>query len=210
MNNHQKSYYRDRQIQQVLTEWGCLDIFQIAILFFPSLNTAQKRMNKLTAAKRVKRTRENLGQPYCYYIDRKPEQLEHRLGVNWIRLWLMKRLKSWEQIYCWNYEVNYGALRPDGLLGIKNTATGTYRFMFIEYDRGFNKFDKVEKYERWYDSGGYTGQWWVEYVDKFPSILVVSEKTLSIKSKLNFQVVHFNNIVKEMRECRTVNLCGNL
>ena len=210
MNNHQRSCYRDRQIQQVLSEWGALDIFQLTALFFPSLKMAQKRMQRLTEMGKVKRSRENLGQPYWYYIDKKPVQIEHRLGMNWIRLWLMKNLKSWEKIYSFDYEINYGQLRPDGLIGIKNSQTGKYKFKFIEYDRGFNKFDKAEKYERWYKSDGYSNQWWVEYVEKFPSIIVVSEKPPRVKSELDFQIVSFDKVMEEMRECHTVNLCGNL
>jgi hypothetical protein len=210
VNNHQKSYYRDRLLQQTLAGWGCLDIFQITALFFPSLKMAQKRMQRLTETGKVKRTRENLGQPYCYYYERKPGQIDHRLGMNWIRLWLMKRLKSWEQMYSFDYEINYGLLRPDGMISIKNITTGQYKFIYIEYDRGFNKFDKVEKYERWYDSEGYADQWWVRYTEKFPLILVVSERHPNIKSRLSFRVASYESILEEMKECLTMNLSGNL
>ena len=206
MNNHQKSCYRDRQIQQALSEWGCLDIVQVAQMFFPSLSTAQRRMQRLSERGKVNRCREDLGQPYRYYIDKKPVQIEHRLGVNWIRLWLLSRMKSWEQVYYFGYEINYGPLRPDGLTGIKNTLTGKYHFTFIEYDRGFNKFDKAEKYEKWFDSDGYAGQWWAEKADRFPSVLVVSERPPKVKSKLDFKIIPYEEVLK----CRTVSLSGNL
>ena len=210
MNNHQKSYYRDKLIQETLAEWGCLDIFQLTKLFFPSLKMAQKRMQRLSESGKVLRCRENLGQPYCYYSSKKPLQQEHRLGMNWIRLWLLLQLRSWEKIYSFNYEINYSVLRPDGLIGIYNTVTNKYRFVFIEYDRGFNKFDKVTKYENWYDSDGYANQWWVKYVMRFPKVLVVSEKTPKVKSKLEFEIVSYEKIMEEVRECPTMNLSGSL
>jgi len=209
MNNHQKGYYRDRHIQETLSEWGCLDIFQLTTLFFPSLKMAQKRMQRLANKGKVQRSRAELGQPYCYYME-KPMQLEHRLGVNWMRLWLLSQLKSWERVYSFNYEINYGPLRPDGLIGIKNTVTGKYRFMFLEFDRAFNKFDKAEKYEKWFDSDGYVKQWWVKYTERFPTILVVSENPPRVKSKLEFQIMSYEKLKEEMRECPIVNLFGNL
>lgn len=211
MNNHTRGLRRDREIQRALSqsEYGCLDIFQLAELFFPSLKMAQKRMTRLYKAKKVGRFRENLGQPYIYYLDKRPEQYEHRLGMNWIRLWLVKTLPAWEEVCSFDYEINYGPLRPDGLMGVKNAVTGKCRFVFIEYDRGFNKFDKVTKYERWFDSGGYLGQWWAELVDRFPQVLVVSEKPPKVSSKLNFKVIYYDDILKEVKTCHTVSSCGN-
>ncbi|MBP2644466.1 MAG: hypothetical protein H6Q67_2353 [Firmicutes bacterium] len=101
-------------------------------------------------------------------------------------------------------------LRPDGLIGIFNTVTEKYRFAFIEFDRGFNKFDKAEKYEKWYNTDGYANQWWTKYVERFPKILVVSEKPPKVKSKLEFEIVSYEKMMGDMEKCHTVNLYGNL
>ncbi|MBP2643447.1 MAG: hypothetical protein H6Q67_1334 [Firmicutes bacterium] len=206
MNNRQKGYYRDRLIQEVLAEWGVLDIYQLAQMFFPSMKMAQKRMQRLAELKKVKKSRDSIGEPYIYYAEKKPGQIEHRLGVNWVRVWLLANLRSWEKAYSFHYEVNYGALRPDGLMGIYNTVTNKHRFVFIEYDRGFNKFDKVEKYEKWFNIDGYVGQWWTKYTERFPPILVVSEKPPKVNSKLEFQI----KAMEEIKKCPTQNLFGSL
>lgn len=207
-DNHRYGARRDRQIIETIIDRGPLDIFLLSAMFFPSLKMAQKRLQRLAETGKVKRTRETLGHPYTYYSGQRSAQLEHRLGVNYIRLWIEQRLKSWEQIEVWQYEINYGQLRPDALAAIRNNVTGKLRLMFLEYDRAYNKFDKVAKYERFYDTGGYCGQWWAEQAERFPPVLVVSEGTPTVKSKLEFSVLSFQKIVEEVRQCLTGNLSG--
>jgi hypothetical protein len=120
-----------------------------------------------------------------YYVGQRPAQLEHRLGVNCIRLWLQQRLKSWETLEIWQYEVNYGQLRPDALAAIKNSVTGKLRLMFIEYDRAYNKFDKVAKYERFYN-----GELYKNFLPVMPTVFVVGNNVkLPTDSKIKYVVI---------------------
>lgn len=176
ITNHAKGYRRDREIIDTLTAWGALDTTMLQDMFFPSLRMAQKRLYKLFVQKKVNRSRDIAERPYVYYIDKLTGQIDHRLGVNRARLWITKSLKNWEQFYHWEYEPNYGTIRPDALMGIKNMVMGKYRFLFIEYDRSNNVFDKIEKYNQWYADNKYTSAWWVEYAEKFPTIFIFTER----------------------------------
>ncbi|AEG58994.1 hypothetical protein Desru_0710 [Desulforamulus ruminis DSM 2154] len=116
-------------------------------------------------------------EPYCYFTGQRYGQLEHLLDLNWVYVWLINKLKSWEQMHCFQYELPLKILQPDALCGIWNTITKRMKFYFLEMDRSKNHFDKVEKYNRWYEADGYIGQWWLDQTDRFPVILVVTLTT---------------------------------
>lgn len=59
--------------------------------------------------------------PYFYYIDVHKNPLQ-RIGINWARLWLEKRCKSWERI-SFNYDTS--------ICTVINTVTGAIREHYI-------------------------------------------------------------------------------
>jgi len=117
-----------------------------------------------------------MSEPYMYYIDKRPGNTEHLIGVNWVYVWMLKNLSSWESIETWNMEESYGTLRPDAVVGIRNKVTKELRIQFVELDLATsgNKFEKVAKYNFFYTSEAYLGCWWEPLVKKFPSVLVVT------------------------------------
>lgn len=173
MNNRQKGYYRDKAILNAIFERYALDTEQVRCLYFPTKygrRKAQERLLKLY--KKGKLKREKVNDIYAYYIE-KPGMIKHTLAVNWVRIWFEKKAKSWEKVYFY-YEKDYKILRCDGFVAVKNTVTGGYKFYFVELDRGTNKFDKVEKYNKLFDDCGYDGDWWVKLTDKFPQVVIVT------------------------------------
>jgi len=164
-SNHQFSHRRDGEILQAINAWGSMDIQQIKYLFFPSLVTARRRMNRMADMKKVNRVRLAVDSPYFYYIGKRPGQLEHRIGTNYARLFL----HQWEQILSWEYEPTYlGIVRPDGFCSTQNS------FFFVEFDRGFDPFDKVQKYNSLYHSGQYKKAWWINQAKRFPVVMVIT------------------------------------
>lgn len=178
LTTNQKGYLRDKQILQLIENCQALNTDQIRNLVFKNCShgarKARERLLKLYKSRRVKRCRYSLTEPYCYFVGRKHGRLEHLLELNWVYVWLVNGLKSWEQIQCFSHEYNLGILQADAFAGIRNTVTGKIKFYFVEMDRSDNDFDKVEKYNRWYESDGYAGQWWTDLADRFPVILVVT------------------------------------
>jgi hypothetical protein len=181
---------------------GALDLYQIKHLYFPSIRTARRRMEILAKKKGVNRVRPSIDLPYHYWVGRKPGQLEHRIGTNYARLYLDEGLKSWETKHSWEYEPQYyDILRPDGFMAIKNTTTNKLKCLFVEFDRCFDPFDKVQKYNELYANGGFVGAWWAKLVDRFPAILVVSEdvgraqkQLKNNKHNLEFRFVDYRQI----------------
>ena len=100
--------------------------------------------------------------------------IKHLLAVNWVRIWAKHCIPAWESLHSWNYELDYKILRCDGFMAFKNNMTGSFRFMFLELDRGTNEFDKVIKYNKLYESDKYINDWWVKLTDHFPPILIVT------------------------------------
>lgn len=128
MNNHQKGYRRDRAVIETLQDWGTMDTEQLRILFYHSARVAQRRLKILTAKGKIKRFHEVIGLPYIYSLS-KPDNV--RLTLNWLRIWLVKRLKSWEVIETFDYETNTCI--------IKNTVQNTIK----TYNFFYNAFRKT-------------------------------------------------------------------
>lgn len=217
MNQVQKGCARDRRIVALVEEWGCLTAEQVAVLAFAGRNAqrlARHRLLRLTDKGFLARFRPAHDLGYCYYIGKRPGRLEHRVAVNWVRLWLTHHLSSWEVAERWEYEPDYGTLRPDGLFAARNTARGSLRLWFVELDRaaGGNRFDKVAKYTALYESGRYLGAWWCADAERFPAVLVVTDapsRATGIRNSvdrenragLRFETRLLEDVRKEMLRC---------
>lgn len=210
----QKGYHRDRQIISAIEQCNALTTEQIRVMFFGGLKhglrKAQERLKKLHERKLVKRCRFSPLEPYCYYIGSKPGNLEHTLALNWVYIWFIKGLKSWEQIHCFNTEVVYGELRCDAFVAIKNKVTGKIKLCFVELDRATNPFDKVPKYNHFYQTDGYRKCWWYDVADRFPVVLIVTtthKRAANIQKRidaeningLEFKTVLLDDIKEELQ-----------
>lgn len=106
MTNHQKGYRRDRLVLETLNEWGTMDTEQLRILFYPSTRVAQRRLSILTCKGKVKRYRDAIEMPYAYFINKYDYS---RLMLNWVRIWILKRLPTWEMLE--NFDFNTATIR---------------------------------------------------------------------------------------------------
>lgn len=193
----QKGFHRDREILSTVEKLKALTTNQVAALIFRNMATgqrkAQERLLRLYQTKQVKRCRYLLNEPYCYYVGRKHGRLEHLIELNWVYVWMVRNLKSWERLERFQHEYPLQELQPDALAVIKNTVTGRLKFTFVELDRSDNDFDKVTKYNRFYESGSYTAHWWAELADRFPAVLVITttaSRKVRIQERINQENVN--------------------
>lgn len=119
INFRRQCYQRDSRLIDILKEWGVLDTEQIKLLLFPSIRVAQRRLSKLAQQNKIKRSTQIT--PYFYYIDANKNPLQ-RIAVNWARLWLIGKIKSWERT-TFNYDTN--------TCTVINTVTGTTKEYYI-------------------------------------------------------------------------------
>ena len=178
MGNHRSSYRRDNAILSAVERHGVLDAEQLEVLFFKHLKSGKRvcqRRLEVLSEKQLNRDRRSFAQPYFYYFGKVPGQVEHRLAVNWVYIWLVRGLKSWEQIHSLEYEVAYKAFRVDALVAVKNKVTGRLKVYYIEADRSDNEFRKVLQLNVFYQSGAYRDAWWVPLADRFPVTVVATE-----------------------------------
>lgn len=182
MNNVQKGYSRDKRILDWIEMCGSLTADQVAILECKEMKNgrrkAQERLKRLVDTRQLQRGRVAVHMPYVYYLDKLAD--EHRVGVNWVLVWFRAKLRSWEKI-AWEYEPDYGFMRPDLLVVIENTVTKRSRGIYVELDRSNNKWDKTPKYNKLYLEEPYKEQWWVKKVAEFPSILAVSTSPARVR-----------------------------
>lgn len=180
LTNHAKCSRRDKELFRLLESQGALNTDQIRLLLFPNnvLRIAQRRLKKLADRKAIKRSRISLDEPNYYYMDSKPGQLEHVLGVSWIYVWITSTLNSMERLHCFDREVkDYKLVRPDAFAGIKNLWKDSLSFYFVELDidESGNDFRvKARRYNNLYASGSYMKMWWAPHSKRFPPIIVVT------------------------------------
>jgi len=208
INQRQKGSRRDKLILEAIQERQVLDADQVRAIFFRmeyGQRKAQERLQKLFAAGKV--NRDESVKPFVYYDGERPAQLAHRLGVNWARIWIEQSCSSWEKLHSFSYEQDHGQLRADGFVAVKNTVSGSIRFLFLELDRGTNVFDKVGKYCRLYESGKYASWWWVELTERFPPVLIVTtsparkERILELIKKENSSGLEFRvRLLEEIKK----------
>ena len=178
-SNHKKGYLRANEIAKAVETQGALNSDQLRLLFFQdvSVQMACRVLSKMVEKKLLKRDRLSMSEPYFYYVNKRPGQVEHVLAVSWVYVWLRMNLRSWEKMHSFERETtNYRVLRPDGFVAIKNVWENKFRFCFIEMNiaESGNKFEKVAKYNTLYASEGYYGSWWVPLSDRFPPVIVVT------------------------------------
>ena len=202
---------RDSKIIETIEKVIALTAEQVRVMFFPyeqGLRKAQERLRKLYKSKKLNRTKLE-DNSYVYYIGKKRGDFEHLVGTNWFYVWFISRKCWWEEIERWDLEQDYGILRCDGFMAVKNTVTEEHNFYFVEYDRSNNKFDKVRKYVEFYEQEKYEGFWWVEYTKKFPviNIITTDEQRLQVIQddikEENTAGLRFKTcLVDEMKEVR--------
>jgi hypothetical protein len=178
-SNHKKGYCRNNAIVTEIAKNTALNTDQLKLLFFQDVSNqmACRVLSRMVEDKKVlKRDRLSMSEPYFYYTDKKPGQIEHVLGMSWVYVWLKSNLHSWEQLHSFQREIDYRILRADGFAAIKNVWTNKYRFLFLEMDiaKSGNKFDKVSKYNTFYTNEGYLGAWWVPLTERFPPVMIVT------------------------------------
>ena len=211
LSNHKKGSLRDRELFQLLETQRALNTDQIQLLLFGDNvpHTTRRRLRKLVDSKKIKRDRVSINEPYFYYLDKKPGQIDHALGVSWIYTWVCSSLSDVIHLHSFEREVVHKTLRPDALICVKNTWSNSFSFFYAEFDiaeSGHDFAEKVKRYNEFYVSSEYLKMWWVPLAKRFPIIRVVTTgKVESILlriakenvNNLEFQVFSLEQVKEE-------------
>ncbi|WP_242833830.1 replication-relaxation family protein [Desulfosporosinus sp. OT] len=195
----------------MLESQGALDTDQIQLLLFKDnvLHTTRRRLKKLVDVKKIKRDRISINEPYFYYLDKKPGQIEHVLGVSWIYTWVCTSLSNTMQLHSFEREVVHKTLRPDALICVKSLWSNSFSFFYGEFnivESGHDFAEKVKRYNDFYSSGEYLKMWWVPLAQRFPIIRVVTTGRIDSLLKkitkenvnnLEFQVFSLEQVKEE-------------
>lgn len=130
---------RDRRVLEFISMCPT-NSFIIQELFFPSLQTAQKRLNKLYDAKLVNRGRTYINQNYIYYIDRKPRQIEHTLYLSRLyAYWVENNYR----VLKFKREIVLGSIRADAIAVVK--VVNEVKTYLVEVELSNNPISKKIK-----------------------------------------------------------------
>lgn len=204
MNNHRLGYCRDNKVLETVEEWQVLDTNQVWMLHFPptryGLRKCQDRLQTLTKSGRLLRRQIAKDRPYVYMVEAR-EQVEHMLDINYCRLWVTRQLKSWEALWCWKYQQDFGLVVPDAVFGVRNVATNKIRFWCLEVERSNNRLTKGERYNKLFESGRKI--WTAQHDNRFPGLLLAKDGRVDIKNPngLEIKVVSLEEIRQEVMAC---------
>jgi len=197
---------RDDHIVKLIQTGKAFTRHQIEQIIVPkrksSKRIAQRSLARLCAQERIKQWKRAPQFPSIYYV-RKPRQLDHVLLINEVYCALLAQKKSWYVIkWKWNYAILGGMVVADAMAIIHMEPDGRdRRVMFVEVERNPGKrFDKPEQYQRVYDADWVDEEWAVIKGNTaiFPTILIVTEDKLDVKSNLNFIVASIKQVKKDI------------
>lgn len=176
---------RDKSILEFLADFKVASTSTLHELFFKnvSLRFAQKRLKKLDDYGYLKRIRDHFTNEYVYYLNKLPNQLEHRLlltdfykkfhAIKDITIDLFENEKTFENLRC------------DGIL-CYTYKDGKY-IAFIEVQRkSSGRPLDLKKYQDFYDSDT-----WQKYFPVFPQLIAITN--LKVPKQDDYEVI----IVKE-------------
>lgn len=157
--------------------------FIVQKLFFPSLQTAQRRLNKMYDDKLIKRFRSSISENYIYYTDKKPKQVEHTLYLS--KLYTYWRSQKWE-ILKFKREIVLGNIRPDAIAIInRDNEITTY---LVEVEISNNPIGKkLKAYEEFYISDC------MELLGCRPIILFITNKKIP-QFELQYEVIKLDQL----------------
>ena len=197
---------RDDHIVKLIHSGTAFTRKQIEQIIIPrrksSKRIAQHSLTRLCAQERIKQWKRAPQLPSIYYA-RKPKQLDHVLLINEVYCALLSQKKSWYVIeWKWNYSILNGMVVADAMANIylEPDRKGR-RVVFVEVERNPSKrFDKPEKYQKVYDANWIKEEWSVVKGNTaiFPTILIVTDDELVIKSDLNFIVASIDEVGKDI------------
>lgn len=173
---------RDREIIDFI-ELCPTNSLIIQSLFFPSLQTAQRRLNKLYYAKLVKRYRDYVSESYIYYLDKRPKQIEHTLYLSRLyAYWINNNIKIVKN----KREVILGKIRPDAIVIIKfKNELKTYLVEVEISNNSINK--KLKTYSEFYISEC------MELLGCRPDILFITNKKIP-QTELKYEVISLGQL----------------
>lgn len=174
---------RDLDIIDFLKEFKICSTSTIERLFFPSQSSCEKRLAKLTDARKIARTRDNILSEYLYYIpNAKPSNIKHSLIIADV----YSKIATTEKVlkYKREYEIKHRAevLRADLMLVIQGEKGVTPLLVEIDLTKAYN-----EKYTQYITSGYYK-----QLFPIAPQIICISNRTP--KTSISVQWYKLNEI----------------
>lgn len=152
---------RDFDVIEFVKEVKVASTSTIAQLFFPSIRTAEIRLNVICKANLLKRSRDSVSNEYAYYST-KPKQFRHSLLVSGF----YRELAKISAVYGFRVEPMFDEMRPDAVFGYE---IGCRKFLGLLEVEISNKGLNLYKYNKLYANERYK-----KFFPTMPVIFIVS------------------------------------
>ena len=181
---------RDKKIIEFIKDFKCATTSTISDIYFPSLRTAQRRLKYLCEHGHIKSYQESITLEKIHYIGKRPTQLKHSLILS---SFIAQIKKANIEILKYKVQFRLSNTIPDCLLVLRYNNKNYIYLVECENTKTFN----VSKYEDLYYSRAYK-----EILPTFPSIVVISNRTVKKSNKFNVIDIKldFSNIDKFFKD----------
>lgn len=172
---------RDDEIIKFLQEYKCATTSTIAQIFFNnSKRPTTRRLKLLREHNLITSSQEFVCLEQVHYLNKKPKQLKHTIiETNFIA----KLYQNNIEILKLKKEFKIGFVRCDLLMVCKINNKNFIYFIEVCNTKPFD----INKYIKLKDSN-----LWKEYFPVFPSIIVISDKTINITKALDIIKIDLN------------------
>jgi len=197
---------RDDRIVKLIQQGTAFTRSQIEQVVFSnrksSKRIAQYALARLCKQERIRKMVRAPQLPTIYY-SRKTRQLDHVLLINDVYCALLSQKKNWYVIeWRWSYHILDGMVKADAIATIYTEPDRKgKRVIFVEIERNPSKlFNKPSQYQKVYDADWVNEEWSVikGNTAEFPTILVVTDDDIAVKSGLNFVVASIEEVRKDV------------
>lgn len=205
-NNYAFGTSRDEHVVRLIKDGRAFTRRQVEQILMTnrksSKRIAQRVLQRLSKQERIKKKVYAPQLPSVYFID-KPKHMEHTLLINEVYCSLLSQKKpSYKIEWKWSYSILNDMAIADAMITIYTERDRKSRVVvFLEVERNpARRFDKDVKYKTIYDADWVNEEWAVVKNNTaiFPTILVVTEDKLAIKSDLNFIVASIEEVQKDI------------
>jgi len=153
---------RDYEVIEFVKEFKVASTSTISQLFFPSLRTAQNRLNVICSTNCLKRSRKSVSNEYVYYSSR-PKQFRHSLLVSEF----YGELSKYAKVHNFKIEPVLDDIRPDAVFGFEINGRKYLGLLEVEIsNKGLNLF----KYNKLHANGNYK-----KFFPTMPIIFICSD-----------------------------------
>jgi hypothetical protein len=193
LNTVSFGFDRERRIRAFIIRFPYVPTSVLRRVFFADMKSVEvsnrkcrQVLQRMVEKKLIRRFKQD---EYIYYCGEKSRQWFHTHCITMFHFDLYFSLREPQEIFYFKREFIYPGGRADALYILRLNSDGSGIKFFLEWDDEGNEFDKIAKYEAYFKSRAWLGEFWADPLRTgrlaFPVVLVVTEREIRGSEVIN-------------------------